>query len=401
MQYHIVILFSIVFYLSGNVGKVTLNLPMHLLPLLFYGYSTFIIFFYKRTLAKSDWYSLMIIASALLWFAFRTILGPEAETRVIFILSLPALFVLILPKGQDSFLQYLETKNILHKFLLFFFLSECGIAIIEFIMRQHVFGWIGSSYFKGLVLYSKNDFRSVALLDGGPLNNALAVTTINLFYLFSNAFSLKNKIMLFLLGLAAIFCFNARMAIAINMIGLFLFVGKEMWHGRQSNKMRYIGFMFVAIIVFFCFLAYGMGNRLLLLKGLSEDGSIWTRLRLFKYIADAPLSDLFWGHSRSWMDHNMGVHIKVKVIENFWILFIYHLGIFIALYFTVCYLKLCKMLYVQYPKFNMIVTSLLFILLASSNNSLYSFYMPLAIFLLCIYTYQPAVSVQTIKRFFQ
>jgi len=390
MKYHIIILLTIVFYISGNVGKVLLNLPVRLIPFVFVGYGTFILLFYKREWTKPDLYASMIIAGAFLWYTFRFIFGPKEETGVMFTLSLPALFILVLPKRHDSVWQYLETKNTLATFLLCFFILECGIAIIEFVMRQHIFGWIGSYYYKGLASYGKNVFRSVSFLDGGPLNNALVVTTINLFYLLHDTFSLKKKMALFILGLAAVFCFNARMAIVINVLGLLLFVGKEIWYGRQLNKIRYMVFLLVVAIAFFSFFfTYGMGNRLWLFKDISTDGSIQTRLRLFRYLADVNIADLLWGHSRSWMNHNMSILIKVDIIENFWILFIYNLGIFVTAYFTICYIKLCQELYTRYSRFNVIVTSLLFTLLASSNNSLYSFYMPLSVFLLCIYTYQP------------
>jgi len=334
----------------------------------------------------------MIISGAFLWYAFRFILEPKGETVAMLSLSLPALFVLILPKKFDSVRQYLELKNAIATFLLYFFLSECSIAIIEFVMRRHVFGWIGSYYSTGLVSYEEDSFRSVAFLNGGPVNNALVVTTINLFYLLSDTFSLKKKMALFILGLAAVFCFNARMAIIINVLGLLLFIGKEIWYSRQLNKIQYIVFLIVVAIAFFIFfINYGMGNRLWMFKNISADGSIQTRLRLFNYIDNVNITDLLWGQSLSWINRNINMVIKVDIIENFWIKYIYHLGIFVMTYFTVYYLKLCQNLYIGYSKFSIIVTSLLFIILASSNDSLYAFYLPLTIFLLCIYAYQPNI----------
>lgn len=334
----------------------------------------------------------MIISGAFLWYAFRFILGPKGETVAMLSLSLPALFVLILPKQFDSVRQYLELKTAIATFLLYFFLSECSIAIIEFVMRQHVFGWIGSYYSTGLVSYEEDSFRSVAFLNGGPVNNALVVTTINLFYLLSDTFSLKKKMALFILGLAAVFCFNARMSIVINVLGFLLFVGKEIWYSRQLNKIQYIVVLSVVAIAFFIFfINYGMGNRLWMFKNISADESIQTRLRLFNYIDNVNITDLLWGQSLSWINRNINMFIKVSIIENFWIMYIYHLGIFVMTYFTVCYLKLCQNLYIGYSKFSIIVTSLLFIILASSNDSLYVFYLPLTIFLLCIYAYQPNI----------
>lgn len=390
MKKHIIILLIIICYVSGNMGKVFLNPPIQLFPFVIMGYCAFILLFYKRTWVKSDLYASMIIGGAFLWYAFRFIWGPKGETVAMLSLSLPAFITLILPTKQDSAKQYFKTKNIIATFLLYFFLLECGIAIIEFIMRQHIFGWIGSYYSKGLVSYGENSFRSVAFLNGGPVNNALVVTTLNLFYLLSDTFSLKKKTALFILGLAAVCCFNARMAIVINILGLLLFIGKEIWYGRQINRMQYVVFLLVVIIAFCSFfITYNMGNRLWLFKDISADGSIQTRLRLFKYIFNVPLTDLLWGHSLSWINHNMNIFIKVVIIENYWIMYIYHLGIIVMIYFTVCYLKLCQRLYLGYSKFSIIVTSLLFIILASANDSLYATYLPLTIFLLCIYVYKP------------
>jgi len=81
--------------------------------------------------------------------------------------------------------------------------------------------------------------------------------------------------------------------------------------------------------------------------------------------------------------------IKVKVIENFWILYILRFGIVVTAYFLFFYFKLGRELFRYYSRFEKIAVPAFFIILGSINNSMASNFTPLSVFLLCAYAYSP------------
>ena len=102
-------------------------------------------------------------------------------------------------------------------------------------------------------------------------------------------------------------------------------------------------------------------------------------LNLNDYLLGSTMDDV-----RYFMDD-----IRVAVIENFWIAYILHFGVIAVILFTYLYIKLAKQLLLSYPMFDKIVISSSFIILASTNNSLYSSYIPLFTFLLCAFVFRP------------
>lgn len=394
MKVNIIILLCIIFYLCGNVGLTFLHIPREYLFYTLFGYGFLILVLYKHKWTVIERLALLISGSALGWLCLRYIIGEQGAFReTIFILILPAFLISIFP--HKEILKGIEIRAAISRFLYCFFIIECSVAILEFAIQQHIFGWEEMTYAKGLVKYDiQTGFRSVALLKG-PLNNALVITVMMLFYLFDPNLPLKQKIPLWLFGLIAIFCFNARTAIAINLLSLFIFVCKGILDSTHKNRNRYLAFFVTTCIVLFCLYTYDWGGRFWDVAKIKDDSSIDVRLRLFSYMAKADWSDYLWGYSASEVKHEMATEIRVKVIENFWILYIFRLGIVVTVYFTVLYFCLCKKLLASYTTFDKVVISLLFISLASANNSIYVDFMPLFAFMLCAYTYSPANGLQT------
>lgn len=390
MYYHILILLFYVFYIGGNIGIVTLGLPKPFLigvPLV---YSLLIAIVYKRTWAGVEKHTLLLVAGASLVLIFRYMANGETDLKQgMAILVLPALLVSALPTDAEFKIQTLETKRLIAWFLFIFYVVECGVALYEYIVREHLFGWFEPTYYKGIVSYGKHEeFRSAALL-GAPLNNALVVTTLMLFYLFGDRYSMRNKILLWTFGLVAVFCFNARLAIVVNLASLLVFLTKGLSGKYTTARINIILiFLFICLVVSILYF-YGIGGRFWNTDNVRTDGSMGTRLKLFKYLLDKNWTDFLWGNSSAKIQHDMTISIKVKVIENFWVHYIFRYGIVATSFFAFCYYNIGKHLLSGYSQFNKITISLFFLLLASSNISLATQYTPLAVFLLCCYVYRP------------
>lgn len=373
-----------------------MNIPSECFIYFFLGYGFVLIGIYKRSLTKVDRAAMLIVCSALLWLCIRYLLGIRGEySGAVYILILPALLMAALP--QKLSIDSIKLRIILTRLLFYIYVAECTVAITEYILQFHIFGFVDTTYAKGLVHYSTaSGFRSVALF-GSPLNNALIMTTMMLFYLFNPGIGIKRKIALWILGLAAIFCFNARSAIIINLLSFVIFVVRQaIDRGRPVGK-HYLAFSLVTVAIVWLMYHYGWGDRLWTIRDINSDSSINVRLRLFEYVGNINWTDYLWGHSVDSIRHEMSTLIGVRIIENFWILYIFHFGIVATLFFLLFYCALCRLLLKPYHLFDKIVLPGLFILQASTNNSLYSGFVPLFTFLLCCYVYRP-VALTRLKQ---
>ena len=194
MYYHILILLFYIFYISGNIGIVTLGLPKPLLIGIPLVYSLFIAIAYKRMWAGVEKYTLLLVAGAVLVLLFRYIANGETDLKQdAVILVLPALLVSALPTDAEFKLRTLETKRLIAWFLFIFYVVECDVAFYEYIVREHLFGWFEPTYYKGIISYGKHEeFRSAALL-GAPLNNvSMPVWLLSSIWQACLSFSLKG-----------------------------------------------------------------------------------------------------------------------------------------------------------------------------------------------------------------
>jgi len=370
-----------------------MNIPADYFIYFIFGFGLLILGIYKHSLTKVDRIAVCMVAGGFIWLCIRYILGIRGEYRgMVYILTLPAFLVAVLP--HEFSIDSIKLKIILIHLLSYVYIAECTVAIAEYVLQSHIFGWADTTYFKGLVHYDTAfEFRSVALF-GSPLNNALIVTIMMLFYLFNPGISNKRKISLWILGLVAIFCFNARAAIIINLLSFVMFVARQVIDGDRIAYKNYIVFTLVMLTAVWLSYHYGLGARLWNTHSISEDSSINVRFKLFEYVLNIDWSNYLWGNSVESIRHEMSTLIGVRIIENFWILYIFHLGIVATLFFSLCYYALCRLLLKPYVLFDKVVIAGSFLLLASSNNSLYSGFVPLFTFLLCCYVYQPVVLKQ-------
>jgi len=365
-----------------------MNIPLDYFIYFLLGYGLLVFGIYKHRLTKVDWIAIGIVGSAFIWLCVRYALGIRGEYRgMVYILALPAFLIAVLPHNLS--IDRIKLKMILARLLSYIYIVECVIAIAEYVLQSHIFGWADTAYNKGLVHYgSASGFRSVALF-GSPLNNALIVTTMMLFYLFNADISFKRKISLWILGLVAVFCFNARGAIIINLFSFVIFIAGQTMNRVKIGGRHYALFAIITFAIVWLMYYNGWGDRLWNLRDISGDSSLSVRFRLFEYIANIDWSDYLWGNSVESIRHEMTTLIGVRIIENFWILYIFHLGLIATLFFAACYFVLCRLLLKPYRLFDKSVIAGAFLVLASVNNSLYSGFVPLFTFLLCCYVYQP------------
>ncbi len=392
MYYHLIILLSFVFYISGNVGNTTLGLPYMFLLGLPLVYGAFIIFRYKQhSWTYAERQMLWIVGGAIFMSILRYMTDNNAKLMGdVTILILPALLISAFPIKMEMRNEYFRTKDLVAQFILIFYVIECSIAILEFATHSHLFGWFEPTYGKSILSFGESEeFRSVALM-GGPLNNAMIVTIIMLFYLFDRDLPTRGKMILWVLGLTAVFAFNARMAIVVNLLGMVLFTAKGAFGKYPDSRNRYLLMLLATCAIVFFLYTFGLGGRLWETGNLVKDSSIEIRLKLFKYMWNKDWSNNLWGSSYSQLQREMGTSIHVKIIENFWIWQVLRFGLVATVYFTIFYFRLCRSLFRSYPVFDKVAISSLFLILCSSNISIASQFTPLFVFLLCAYTYSPA-----------
>jgi len=385
MKINLLILLFLACYVFGNIGMTSLGISNTIVLYSLLGYACIMMILTKDYLDNTAKWPLWIIAGGIIMLLVRWVTGILQESiQSTLILVLPAILISLFPLKYES--ESIKTRITVSGFIYWFYIIECCLAIVEFVMKQHVFGWIEIAYNSSVVDFDNQYFRSVALC-GGPLLNAQIVTTIMLFFLFDLFLSPRKKILLWFLGLIAVLCFNARMAIVINILGLILYIGKEISRVQWHTRIKYIALsIFIGVTVSFL-LIMGLGNRLTATTSLADDDSISIRLALFKYFFNSDLQVYIWGHSMDELRRIMNI-IGIKVIENFWIIYIYHFGVVFTGYFTFCYFKLVQYFLRPFPTFDKIVISGLFVILISANNSIASSHMPLFIFLLCCYANQ-------------
>lgn len=289
-------------------------------------------------------------------------------------------------------MQIRARKERMQKVLVNLFIVNSCIAIIEFITKTHVIGWVENTYTGGYVQFDDAQFRSVALW-GGPLANAELTCCINGFLLYS---SIKKKYYLFFLGTLAIMAYNARTSFYIN-AAVFALYSITNFHNFKAKQKRLLAGLLVAVAVTvpFILLHTNMGSRLLL--GADDDsGSIDVRLQLFDYAMSMNYKDFLFGMSAKGLTDLHSV-IGVKVIENFWLLYIFHYGIIVTAYFVTAYCFVFRSTFKAYKLTTALTLILGTIIILSSTNGLYSSYNGLLMLLLCGYVFAPQKNMMNVN----
>ena len=293
--------------------------------------------------------------------------------------------------------------------LLTAFIIEVGLAFCERIFMYNIFPHvlsdetiasnIGQSQYSQIIddmtddkLLDQEDlevFRSLSLY-GHPLQNALIVSTIMTFILFSNM-NMKKKMPLWMFGYIAILCFNSRSSIIINFVIFIIYLIQMVSsHKKRSNDTVFLIFFTIIISGSIVYLMNTLryGGRLISM-GLLDESSAKTRIDTWRIFDNYELSDFLYGHTFEEIN-NIYLVTDIIATENFWIDWLLRYGLFFILGYIVIYYFILKRLYENYPISVVIITFMAFIIHASTNNSLSVSWLPMFVFLLCIKVFDPS-----------
>lgn len=228
---------------------------------------------------------------------------------------------------------------------------------------------------------------------GGPLANAELTCIINGFLLFS---SIKKKYKLFFLGTIAILAYNARTSFFMN-AAIFVLYSIINFHSFSNRQKRLlIGAMFLLVVaVSLIVFNTNMGSRLMMSEKI-DGGSIDVRLQLFDYAMTLNYEDFLWGMSYDDFK-NLQLAIGVKVIENFWLNYIFHFGIIVVIMFVIAYFFVIKSVFKTYKLSTKLILVLGILIIMSSTNGLYSDYRSFLMLLLCGYIFAPQKNMKNEK----
>jgi hypothetical protein len=289
-------------------------------------------------------------------------------------LILPILFSLVINPFKEDFIKKLRIL------IIVFFITNSAIAIIEMLLKASTFPMYTVDF------KSIQYFRSTAL-QNHPLNNALITSTIMSFILISN---LKDtyKYILFTLGLISIVCFGARSSILTWCVLLptyFLFYRSK--HSGSPEIFKIGNFVIVLIGVtgvFFLIMYTSFGERLI--EHAYFDDSANVRLKVFNLFKESSFKQFLWGNSSAEMQA-ISEDAGIGIVENFWIAWLIRFGVIMLLIQTVFHYLFISKLFKFYNRFDKYFVILVFIFIASTNNSLASYTPAITVLFLCSYAF--------------
>jgi hypothetical protein len=306
---------------------------------------------------KFYWRNFLFIISIII--IFRILFQQSITVRLGGNLLIPLLFSFFI----SELIKKQRSRVICSKWFIGLFLIEASLAIYERISRTLVFPY---------TLYNPEDingmidgdgyFRSNALL-GHPLTNALCVAIILSFIFLSN-FKKNLKIFLLIIGCIALMCFNARFAMIITFsgFGIYYFVKNKI---KLKTIITLAG---AALVLIFLIINFNFGDRLLSQGLQSDDTSILARFDVFDMLNYFDYSLIFVGSGLEFVELKLGM----LHIENWILIMVFDLGVMLTIYYVFMITKLSLLFLGKYTKVDKYYLFLVFILIATSNNSLAS-----------------------------
>lgn len=271
----------------------------------------------------------------------------------------PLLYSVILRESDHK----LKIKNFLVFILLGFFVVNSSIAIFERLSLHNFLPDCGGN----LQDFSqKEGFRSVALT-GYPLGGAFFTMVMDLFILYSRLQS-KAKMLLFILGLFSLLCFNSRAAIVGLGLGCVMFFMKKMF-GRNNfkNKIYIVLLSFVAFFFLRLLVDAGFGDRMLY---FGKDESSEVRADNLVLLSFLQTKELLWGMSAKNVEYmTLRFGGATSIIENPWLNYILRYGLVFLILMCLYYFVLFKNIFKDYPVFDACVIAGIWLIVQSSNNA--------------------------------
>lgn len=321
----------------------------------------FLAYFKYLRIGKEEKHMFAVIGIML--FVNMFIKGEYQITNYVSAIILPVCLSCLLGTYSDDE----RVRRKIQKIILWFFYIECGLAVVERILKFHFLGDSGDDTISFMESY---EFRSQALW-GHPLSNAGMMTYLLAFILQNDEFSIKRKNTLWGIGMLALLCFNSRMAIVCSAVLYVLINYRELFHSRHKSTILF--FMFLLAMGFFYALFFTpLGGRLLNMGLYGSDSSSMARTEILDIFDSVDLNKfMFIGvpYSKIEMIQRMA-GLDYLIIENPWIIFIFRYGIIQTIAMVVFFIPIFKKWLFTYGKANAIIVSAFFIAIVSSSNSL-------------------------------
>lgn len=393
-KYTKVIVFLMLFVGSNVIGKIGFSDN-------FYNVSMIGMAIIPLAINYRDWsqnhYSLLLLLFVVIFAMFKIYIDRGEGTRVLSmsILGAPILYLCIPNAGRTIHLKNIFIWRSIIRLVLMAFAINCFIAYLERIMGYNFFGINGGSIMQ-IAESGQASFRCAAIY-GHPLKNALLTSTALGFVLVSSL-KLKYKYMLWISGYIAILCFNTRSSMVGEIVMLLVYLlyfvlGRK--NRFQTKMLVILSSAFVIMIA--CFLVrYGYLGGRLLVNGLNDDSS-QVRITIWDIFKRHSVGDFMFGLSHSDVEY-MKYLVGVRVIENFWLVFLFRFGFIFLIVYVVIYFLFLKSVFRQYKTFDKLFVTLNFLLIASTNNSLASGFMTLWYFLLLATIFNPILFKLIVPR---
>jgi hypothetical protein len=292
------------------------------------------------------------------------------------------LFFLIVPMSLSILLgvQNISNKRVIRKLILFFFITECFLAIYERWSLTNVFPYANDMDDSAIVDWS---FRSSGFI-GHPLANALCVSTIMGFIL-TTPMKLVYKLFFLILGFVSLLCFNARAAIIIWILLATIYLLNLIRDKKTKKTVSLLLVFFLISAIYFVYsiiVDYGLGGRIV--KEDINDGSAQTRFEVFDAFTYIDKSDLWFGNAANYIPvmHKLGA----GGVENSYIVLIMNYGIFIFIILSLFYYYLIKRFLKDYSLYYKFIILTSFLIVGSTNNALASA-TPWGFLILCFYAF--------------
>lgn len=365
-----------------NVSFVTSFYPSFYILFIFHIY--FLLNSKKYGQMNKETTCLLIICS--LYYFITYILNRNPSRMVLFnSILLPALYA--------SFFNYRSINKNLSKIrnlIILLYIINSILSIIERLTLQNFFplqlAYKNSDFTIENELYA-NLFRSTALL-GHPLSNALITSIIMGFILISN-FKNSYKYILYILGIIALLCFNARGAMLLSglFFAIYIFSNLMRKNVTLSSKLYLSLIVICCIIIVAIFFEKGYGGRFFENDDVYSDVSIMTRIYVWSIFPNLSLSSLIFG-----VNGNEITYLAIKIlgivhIENWLILLILNIGILMTIFVLLLFIPIFKKSLYSFSNIQKFLLLGICLGIASTNNSLACGVPAISLFLVSSYAF--------------
>jgi hypothetical protein len=141
------------------------------------------------------------------------------------------------------------------------------------------------------------------------------------------------------------------------------------------------------IFLFYLIFDTKFGARLLE-ASLFDEGSAGVRLKVWSLLNDFNSYQLLFGINDRTIENTMQTH-SIDIIENFWLYWVFQFGLVFLIPLAIMLFYFLKNLLKNFKRFDKIFLIVVFLGVASTNNSLASDTAALLIFTICSYAFLP------------